>query len=81
MHEAHFRFHHHVVACSLPIRACLPVAGDAGVYEARLDCADGVVVHAVFLEGIGEVILDEHIAVLDELVQDLDAGGLLERKA
>jgi len=65
VHEPHLRFHHNVVACSLPIGACLPVAGDTGVYEAGVDCADGLVVHAVFLEGIGEVVLDEHIAVLD----------------
>ncbi len=78
MHEPHLRFHHDVVACSFPIGPCLPVAGDAGVDEAGIESADRLVVHAIFLKGVGEVILDKHIAVHDESVQDVDARGLLE---
>ena len=78
MHESHFRLDHNIVTCSFPIGTCLPIAGDARIYQAWINLANGLVIHVIFLQSIGKVILDQYIAVFDELVQDLDTRGLLK---
>lgn len=78
VHQAHLGLDHDVVAGAFPVRARLAVAGDAGVDEAWIDFAQGVVVHVVFLEGAGDVVFDEDVAVFDEFVEDGDAGGVGE---
>lgn len=75
MHETHFCFYHYVVAGASAVRARLAVAGYAGVDKGGIECGDSFVVHFVFLEGVGEVIFDEDVAVFDELMEDGDAGG------
>ena len=78
MHQSHFCLYHDIVSSPFPIRTCLAIPRNACVYEARVDLADGVIVHTVFLEGIREVVFDQNIAVFGKLVEDLDAGPLLE---
>ena len=72
------RLDHDVVASLLPQRSRLTVSRDTCVDDARIDLRDALVVHAVLLERIWEVVLDQYIAFLDELMQDADAGLVLE---
>lgn len=78
MHKTHLCLNHNIVACSALVGASLAVAGDTRIYQAAVDLTNRLVVHVVFLESIGKIILHQDIAVLDELVQDPDSGRLLE---
>ena len=73
MHEPELGLDHDVVARAVGVRACLAVARDAGVDDGGVEGGDGGVVHAVFFEGAGEVVLDEDVAVFGEAVEDVYA--------
>lgn len=74
------RLYHDIVASLLPQRTRLAIACDAGVDDAWVNLRDALVVHAVLLECIGQIVLDQYITLLDKLVQNVDAGFVLERE-
>lgn len=85
VHEPELGLDHHVVAGAGGVGARLPVSSYAGVDEVRVQGAEGVVVELVLGEGVGEVVLDEDVALAGEAVEDVypgragegDADGLL----
>lgn len=81
VHQPELGLDHDVVARAVRVGPRLAVARDGGVDEARVDGAEGVVVHFILFEGAGEVVLYEDVALRDELVEDLCAGWVLEVEA
>jgi hypothetical protein len=72
------RFYHDVVASSVPVGACLAVAGYAGVYYAVVDFGYCIVVHGVLCEGAGKIVFDEYVTFFDEAMEDVHASWVLE---
>lgn len=78
VHQSEFRLDHDVVAGPIRIRARLAVAGDGGIYQARIDLAHRFVVHGVFLQRPREIILNQNVTFGDQLVQDIHALFMLK---
>jgi hypothetical protein len=72
------RFDHDVVSSSVAVWSSLAITGDARVDESRIDLHDSCVVHSILCERAGEVVLDEHITLLDQSMKDLDTSWMLE---
>jgi len=79
MHQAKLRLDHDVESGPAAVGSELTVACDASVDQSGVDLPDGLVVHVVFLERARKVVLDEDVAVLCELVEDLHALRVCER--
>lgn len=52
----------------------MSVPCDTGIDEGGVEFGDRLVIHFVFPKSVWEIVLDEHIAVFDQLVQDGGAG-------
>lgn len=81
MHQSELSLDHHVKPRSITIWARLAVSSNAGIYETWVDSAKSLVVEIVLFERAGEIVLDHDIAVSGELVKDLDALWMGERKS
>jgi len=78
MHQTHLRLHHHVVPGSVTVGTGLAIPRNAGIDQLGVDFLEGFVVHVVFLQPAGKVVLDEDVALLGQFVEDLDARFVLE---
>lgn len=78
-HRKNVRFDHDIVSCSTGVRPCLTVSSNTGIHKLWIDFGDALVVHLVLLQGSWKVVLDQDIAVLCKLVQDLNTSWTLER--
>jgi hypothetical protein len=58
--------------------SCLAITGDGSVNKPRVDLVDRVEVHAIFLQGPWDVVLDQDIAFCRQLMENLDPGRVLE---
>src|ERR687898_2161875 len=67
-----------VVAGTHGVRTGLPEAGDAGVDNARVYLPKCFVVHAELLRNLGTIVLDDHVRLAGEAVEDLTRLVLLE---
>src|SRR5262249_50658333 len=67
-----------VDAGTIAIRTALAEAGDAPVHDARVDGADVLVVDAEAALHVGTVVLDDHVGVLRELLEDRHALGIAQ---
>ena len=67
-----------VVAGPHGVRTGLPEAGDAGVDNARVYLPKCFVVHAELLRNLGTIVLDDHVRLAGEAVEDLTRLVLLE---
>lgn len=65
MHQTHFCFNHDVVTGPAAVGACLTIAGDTGVNEARIEPVDILKIKKVFLKGVGKIIFHKDVAVFD----------------
>lgn len=81
VHQAEFRLHHHIITCSLRVRAALAVPGDGGIDQGRVDFVDSVEVQAVLLQCSRDVILDKDVALGRQLVENVYAGRILKGQA
>src|SRR5205085_315086 len=72
-HPAH-RFGDGGETGALGVRAGLPVAGDARDHEPRVDLPEALRPEVPLLERAGTEVLDEDVAVLDQLEQQLLAA-------
>ena len=75
------RFHHHVVASSTTTRPILAVACDTRIYQTWVDLSQCLIVHAVFLESAGEIVLNQYIALFGKSMKNIFPGRTLEVKA
>ena len=78
MHQAHLGFHHHIVASTAAVRSCLAVAGDASVDQLGIDLPQSLIIHSIFSQAPGKIILNEDVALLCELVENLHSRLVLE---
>ena len=76
-HQAAHPLGNRIEARPVGVRAVLPKARNAGVDEARVDRAQLVGADAEPVLDVGAVVLDEHVGLLDELMQDRHAFRLL----
>ena len=60
------------------VRPVLAVAGDAGVDEARVDRGHRLVVDAELSLHVGTEVLDQHVGLQHQLLEDRDALGRLQ---
>lgn len=81
MHQAEFRLHHHVIACSLRVRPALAISGDGGIDEGRVDLVDSFEVQTVLFQRSRDVILNKDVALGRQLVENFDTGRVLEGQA
>lgn len=78
MHETELCLDHNVIPRAATMRACLAIAGDAGVNETRIDGPEGRIVESVFGEGSGKVVFNQHVTIGDKLVKDLNTFFFLK---
>lgn len=78
MHQTKLGLDHDVESGPVAVGPGLAVACDTGIDQSGVDLPDGLIVHVVFLERAGQVVLDEDVAVLGELVKDLDTLRVCE---
>jgi hypothetical protein len=81
VHQTEFRLNHDVVPSTTGIRASLAISGDGCIDETGIDLAKGVIVHAILLQGSGQVVLHEDVALGGEFVQNIHALPVLEGQA
>ena len=81
MHQAHLRLDHDIVPSPVTVRARLAVSGDTRVDQLGVNLPQGFVVHIIFLQTSGEVVLDENVAFFRKAVQDLHARLVLKRQS
>lgn len=81
VHQAKFRLHHHVIACSLRVRTALAVSGDGGIDQGWVNLVDSIEVQTVLLQRSRDVVLDKDVALGRQLVKNVDAGRVLEGQA
>jgi hypothetical protein len=73
VHQSHLCLYHDIVTSPVAIRSCLTIAGDTGIDQLGVDLSEGLIVHSIFLECTWKIVLNEDVALLCELVEDLDA--------
>ena len=65
-------------AGAVHIRPVLAEPGNAGIDDARIDRLDGLVVNAQSVLHVGTVILDDHIGVARQLLENVEPFGELQ---
>jgi hypothetical protein len=78
VHQAKLGLDHDVVPSANRIWPSLAVARDGRIDERWVDGPEGLVVERVLFERTWEVVFDENVALCHQLVQDLDAFGVLK---
>jgi hypothetical protein len=81
VHQTKLGLDHDVVAGPARVRTSLAIARNTRVDETRADLAQGSVIHIVLGQTARKIILNEDIAFCGQLVQDVDALGVLKRQA
>ena len=59
----------------------MTVSSYRGVDERWIQGGEGFIVERVFLKRTGEVVFDEDVTFLDEGMENVDAGGIVEGEA
>lgn len=72
VHQAELGLDHNIVPCALRIRARLPIPGDGGVDECRVDLIDRLEVQPILLQRSRDVVLNKNITLGGEFVEDID---------
>ena len=73
MDGACLRLDHDIVTGSVAIRCCLSISGDTRVNELRVDLAECFIIHAIFPQSTREIILNQHITLSSEFMEDINA--------
>jgi len=80
VHQTKLGLHHYVVPRPLGVRARLAIARDRSIDQPWVNLVYRIKVQLVLFERSRDVVLDKDIAPGRQLMQDLDAGWILERK-
>lgn len=80
-HQPEFRLDHDIEPWAIAVWSCLAVAGDTGVDQTGVDFAQGGVVEAVFAEGVGDVVFNNHVACAREFMEDRDSFWMRKGEA
>lgn len=77
----HSRFDHDIVTRPVGIRPRLSITGNTRIDQLWVELAQGGVVHFILCQCAGEVVFHQDIAVFDEFVQHVHAGGMCKGQA